>query len=75
MKIKLNSGEVVEERLNRAQRLIRLGKATVYIEPIKPKVKIKKIKKAEEKEEAEEKKIEDTTVEGQEYSTEKIQEW
>ncbi len=66
MKIQLNnSGQVIDERLNRAQRLIRLGLATVYIEPVKPK--IKKVKK--------EKNIEDTTIEGQEYSSEKIQEW
>jgi hypothetical protein len=76
MKITLNnSGQVIDERLNRAQRLIRLGLATVYIEPIKPKVKIKKIKKAEEKEEAGGKKIEDTAVAKQEYSSEPVQNW
>ena len=64
MKIKLNTGEIVDERLNKAQRLIRLGRATVYIAPIKPKKKAKK-----------EKKIEDKTTKRQEYSTEKVQEW
>ncbi len=66
MKIQLNnSGQVIDERLNRAQRLIRLGLATVYIEPVKPK--IKKVKK--------EKNIEDKITTEQEYSTKKIPSW
>jgi hypothetical protein len=45
MKI-LYKGQILDERLNRAQRLIRLGLATIYIEPVKPK-KEKKTVKAE----------------------------
>jgi len=45
MKI-LYKSQIIDERLNRAQRLIRLGLATIYIEPVKPK-RGKKTVKAE----------------------------
>jgi hypothetical protein len=77
MKIKFkNTNQVIDERLNRAQRLIRLGLAEIYVEPIrppKPVAKIKKIKKIEE--ETEEKKSEGTFTSGQEYSTEAVSNW
>ncbi|MDD5551206.1 MAG: hypothetical protein PHS34_08105 [Candidatus Omnitrophica bacterium] len=82
MKIKLNSGEVVEERLNKAQRLIRLGKATVYIEPEK-KVEPKKVVITENiesifkevKKSKKEKKSENKATDEKEYSTKKIPSW
>ncbi len=69
MKIKLNSnGQVINPPLRTAQRYIRLGRASIYEEPIKEKVitekpKSKKIKKAKE---IEEEVIESTIEENEE---------
>jgi len=78
MKIKLNSnGQIIDPPLRVAQRYIRLGRASIYQEPIKKviteKPKSKKIKKAIE--ETKEESIESTIAEGQELSSGEIQEW
>ncbi len=75
MKIKLNSnGQIINPPLRVAQRYIRLGRASIYEEPVKEKIKAKpeskKVKKA--KEEIKEEIIESTAEEGQEFSSDKI---